>query len=122
MTLMSEPPAPIPRAPSPPFVKADPAVLGFPVFSKPIVPPKFNLSTFPKVSPVFAPINGGDVGPFPRKERVRCWKFAERTIGGIGGSPLKFKTWIKGESERGRRSFLIARWPVLRTEQARASG
>lgn len=32
-----------------PFVLADAATLGIPIFQKPIVPPKIVLSTFPKV-------------------------------------------------------------------------
>ena len=85
-----------PRAPSPPFVEADAVKLGFPVFRHPIAPPKYNLTLFPKVSPMFAPFNGGDVGPFPRKEVVRSWKMSEKTFVGIGGSALKYKTWTRG--------------------------
>ena len=42
------------------------------------------------------PNNGGDVGPFPRKEPVRSWTQGERTYVGVGGGQLKFKTWNKG--------------------------
>jgi len=45
---------------------------------------------------MFAPLNGGDVGPFPRKEAVRRWKMSEKTFVGIGGSALKYKTWTRG--------------------------
>lgn len=37
-----------------PFVLADAATLGIPVFSKPIAPPKMVLTTFPKVRPPFS--------------------------------------------------------------------
>ena len=86
-----------PRAPSPTFVLADAATLGFPVFPKPIVPPKISLSAFPRVTQTFAPNNGGDA-VFPRKERVRTWKETDRVLVGIGGGQLTFKSWAKGES------------------------
>ncbi|WWD16660.1 hypothetical protein CI109_101090 [Kwoniella shandongensis] len=99
-------PAPVPvfvRAPSPPFIPADPAQLGFPVFSKPIVPPKIQLGAFPRVTQNFAPVNGGDTGPFPRREKVRSWKFAEKITLGVGGGQLKIKSWARGPpSELGR--------------------
>lgn len=86
------------RSPSPPFVLADGAKLGFPVFSKPIAQPKIALSSFPKVTNSFAQF---DNKPF-RKEKVREWTFAERTLPGIGGGTLKFKTWSRGpQSEFG---------------------
>ncbi|CAD6588229.1 MAG: hypothetical protein TREMPRED_005010 [Tremellales sp. Tagirdzhanova-0007] len=92
-----------PHDPSLPFVLADQANLGFPVFSKPIAIPKLNLGPFPKVTPFFAPNNGGDLGAFPRKEKVRKWKHSARTIVGVGGGSLKFRTWTKGPpSELGR--------------------
>jgi hypothetical protein len=43
-------------------------------------------------------MNGGDVGPFPRKEKVRHWTHAEKTLGGIAGGTLRFRTWSKGAS------------------------
>ncbi|WVQ94472.1 hypothetical protein IAU59_001551 [Kwoniella sp. CBS 9459] len=96
-------PAPPPRAPSPPFVLADAKTLGIPVFSKPIHPNKVSLGTFPRVTQYFAPINGGDVGPFPRKEKVRSWTHAEKVMVGIGGGQLKIKSWLGGpSSELGR--------------------
>ncbi|ORX36328.1 hypothetical protein BD324DRAFT_488818 [Kockovaella imperatae] len=85
-----------PRASPPPFILADPQVLGFPVFQKPIVTPKLTLSNFPRVTTFFMQNNGGDVGPFPRKEAVRSWTLIERGFQGIGGGILKFKTWNKG--------------------------
>ncbi|KIR31253.1 hypothetical protein I352_06347 [Cryptococcus deuterogattii MMRL2647] len=98
-TTTTPAPAPPPsasRAPSPPFIPADPTTLGFPVFSNPIVPPKIHLGTFPKVTSFFAPINGGDSGPFPRKEKVRNWTFQEKGIVGVGGGVMKFKSWARG--------------------------
>lgn len=92
-------PVPLPSAscpPSPPFIPADPTTLGFPVFSHPIVPPKIHLGTFPKVTSFFAPINGGDSGPFPRKEKVRSWTFQEKGIVGVGGGVMKYKSWARG--------------------------
>ena len=89
------PAALISRPPSPPFILADAAKLGIPVFKQPIAPPKFNLTLFPKVSPWFAPLNGGDVGTFPRKEHVRKWGQNQKTFVGIGGGTLKFQTWTK---------------------------
>lgn len=83
-------------APSPPFIPADSTTLGFPVFSHPIVPPKIHLGTFPKVTSFFAPINGGDSGPFPRKEKVRNWTFQEKGIVGVGGGVMKYKSWARG--------------------------
>jgi len=80
------PAALISRPPSPPFILADAAKLGIPVFKQPIAPPKFNLTLFPKVSPWFAPLNGGDVGTFPRKEHVRKWGQNQKTFVGIGVS------------------------------------
>ncbi|OCF45074.1 hypothetical protein I317_01126 [Kwoniella heveanensis CBS 569] len=95
--------APPLRAPSPPFVLADAKTLGIPIFSKPIHPNKVLLGTFPKVTQYFAPINGGDVGPFPRKEKVRSWTHAEKVMVGIGGGQLKIKSWLGGpSSELGR--------------------
>lgn len=86
------------RSPSPPFVLADAAKLGFPVFSKPIHQPKIALSSFPKVTNSFAQF---DNKPF-RKEKVREWTYSERTLPGIGGGTLKFKTWSRGpQSEFG---------------------
>lgn len=81
-----------------PFVLADPTTMDMPVFSKPIVAPKMILSQFPKVTPYFLPNNGGDAGPFPRREKTRSWKDSERQFVGIGGGTLKFKSWVKGES------------------------
>lgn len=52
-----------------------------------------------QVTQFFAPNNGGDQ-VFPRKERVRVWKPAEKTIVGIGGGQLKFKGWNRGTSDR----------------------
>ncbi|WVF66863.1 hypothetical protein IAT40_001606 [Kwoniella sp. CBS 6097] len=96
-------PAPPPRAPSPPFILADAKTLGIPVFSKPIHPNKVSLGTFPKVTQYFAPINGGDVGPFPRKEKTRSWTHADKVMVGIGGGQLKIKSWSGGpSSELGR--------------------
>lgn len=85
-----------PREPTPPFVLAEPTVLGFPIFKKAIVPPKIALGAFPKVTQFFAPMNGGDTGKFPRKEKVRTWKVAERTLQGIGGGVLRFRAWQRG--------------------------
>ncbi|WWD08844.1 hypothetical protein V865_006958 [Kwoniella europaea PYCC6329] len=85
-----------PREPSPPFVLADAKELGFPVFPNPIHAPKIPLGAFPKVTQYFAPINGGDVGPFPRKEPVRSWTLGEKVIIGIGGGQLKMKSWTMG--------------------------
>lgn len=51
-----------------------------------------------QVTPYFLPNNGGDSGPFPRREKTRSWKNSEREFVGIGGGTLKFKSWIKGES------------------------
>lgn len=82
------------REPSPPFVLADAAKLGIPVFANPIVSPKIALGPFPKVTQFFAPF---DQKPF-RKEKVREWSHAEKTIQGVGGGTLKFKTWSRGES------------------------
>lgn len=77
---------------------ADATKLGFPVFQNPIVAPKIALSSFPKVTNSFAPF---DNKPF-RKEKVRNWSYAERTLVGIGGGSLKFKTWARGpQSEFG---------------------
>ncbi|KAL7419675.1 hypothetical protein Q5752_005589 [Cryptotrichosporon argae] len=91
--------SPPPREPTPPFVLADPVKLGFPVFTKPIVAPKITLGPFPKVTAFFAPF---DNKPF-RKERVRTWTQAEKTVAGIGGSQLRFRTWRRGpQSELGR--------------------
>ena len=42
-----------PRGSPPPFVLADPEVLGFPVYSKPITAPKLVLSNFPKAGTKF---------------------------------------------------------------------
>ncbi|KAK6907156.1 hypothetical protein I203_101146 [Kwoniella mangroviensis CBS 8507] len=84
------------REPSPPFVLADAKELGFPVFPNPIHAPKIPLGAFPKVTQYFAPINGGDVGPFPRKEPVRSWTLGEKVIVGIGGGQLKMKSWTMG--------------------------
>lgn len=80
------------------FEKADAQALGFPVFPKPIVPPKIALGVFPRVTASFAPANGGDTGPFPRKEKVRTWEAEEQTLVGIGGGTLKFQTWRRGKS------------------------
>ncbi|WWC68793.1 uncharacterized protein I206_102728 [Kwoniella pini CBS 10737] len=92
-----------PREPSPPFVLADAKVLGFPVYPNPIQVPKVPLGPFPKVTQYFAPINGGDVGPFPRKEPVRNWTHTDKIITGIGGGQLKLKSWVSGpESELSR--------------------
>lgn len=86
------------RSPSPPFVLADAAKLGFPVFSKPIHQPKIALSSFPKVTNSFAQFDNKPL----RKEKVREWTYAERTLPGIGGGTLKFKTWSRGpQSEFG---------------------
>ncbi|WVW79959.1 hypothetical protein I302_101932 [Kwoniella bestiolae CBS 10118] len=93
---MVPPIAPTPRAPSPPFVLADAKELGFPVFPNPIHAPKIPLGAFPKVTQYFAPLNGGDVGPFPRKEPVRSWTQGEKVIVGIGGGQLKIKSWAMG--------------------------
>lgn len=49
-----------------------------------------------QVTPYFTPNNGGDSGVFPRREAVRSWKESERSIVGIGGGTLKFKSWTKG--------------------------
>lgn len=88
----------IDREPSPPFVLADAKVLGIPVFKNPIVTPKIPLGTFPKVTSFFAPF---DNKPF-RKETVCAWTKDERTITGVGGHMLKFKTWRPGpQSELG---------------------
>ncbi|WVQ79037.1 hypothetical protein IAT38_001129 [Cryptococcus sp. DSM 104549] len=97
-------PLPPPRAPTPPpFILADAAKLGIPIFPNPIAPPKINLGGFPKVTQSFAPINGGDTGPFPRKETVRKWDHAEKVLVGVGGGVLKFKSWARGpQSELGR--------------------
>ncbi|KAL1409506.1 hypothetical protein Q8F55_003489 [Vanrija albida] len=80
------------REPSPPFVLANAAELGFPVFSKPISAPKINLSPFPKITQSFAPF---DNKPF-RPEKVRSWAVADRSVVTIGGGTLKFKTWTRG--------------------------
>lgn len=86
------------REPSPPFVLADAAKLGIPVLANPIVSPKIALGPFPKVTQFFAPF---DQKPF-RKEKVRSWAHSEKTIVGVGGAPLKFKTWTRGpQSELG---------------------
>jgi hypothetical protein len=82
------------REPSPPFVLADPAKLGIPVFANPIVSPRISLSQFPKVTQIFARM---DTKPWP-KEHVRKWTHDDRVIQGIGGGTLKFKTWSRGES------------------------
>ncbi|KAI9632430.1 uncharacterized protein MKK02DRAFT_40733 [Dioszegia hungarica] len=96
-------PLDLPRADSPPFERADAAKLGFPVFLNPIVGPKFALGTFPRITQFFAPPNGGDTGPFPRKEKVRTWKRGASTLRGIGGGTLHYKTWNRGPpSELGR--------------------
>lgn len=50
------------------------------------------------MTPYFLPNNGGDTGPFPRRERTRSWKNADREFVGIGGGTLKFKSWTKGRS------------------------
>nr|KIR83967.1 hypothetical protein I308_05723 [Cryptococcus tetragattii IND107] len=107
-TTTTPAPAPPPsasRAPSPPFIPADPTTLGFPVFSHPIVPPKIHLGTFPKVTSFFAPINGGDSGPFPRKEKVRNWTFQEKGIVGVGGGVMKFKSWVRGPTSELERAL-----------------
>lgn len=83
------------------FEKADAAALGFPVFAKPILPPKIALGTFPKVTTTFAPANGGDTGSFPRKEKVRNWNGEEHTLVGIGGGTLRFHSWRRGMSRLG---------------------
>lgn len=80
------------REGSPPFVLADASVLGFPVFANPIVTPSITLGPFPKVSQFFAPF---DSKPF-KKEKVRDWNVKEKTIVGVGGGTLKFKTWTPG--------------------------
>lgn len=47
------------------------------------------------------------MGKFPRKEKVRSWTSTERTLVGIGGGQLKFKTWGMGKSRAlGHRSCL----------------
>ncbi|RXK41362.1 hypothetical protein M231_01267 [Tremella mesenterica] len=90
------------RSVSPIFVPADREKMGIPIYPRPIVQPKITLGTFPKVTQTFAPNNGGDP-VFPRKERVRSWKEAERVVMGIGGGQLKFRSWAKGpSSELGR--------------------
>ncbi|WVR03982.1 hypothetical protein IAU60_000981 [Kwoniella sp. DSM 27419] len=89
-------PIAVPRAPSPPFVLANAKQMGIPVYPKPIVAPKIHLGAFPKVTQYFAPINGGDVGPFPRKEPVRSWANSEKITVGIAGGHLKVKTWMAG--------------------------
>ncbi|ORY25812.1 hypothetical protein BCR39DRAFT_542835 [Naematelia encephala] len=95
-------PPPITEPPVP-FVPADPALLDFPVYRKPIIAPKVILGNFPKVTAFFFQDNGGDSGPFPRKERVRDWKLQERVMVGVGGGQLKVKTWHMGPpSELGR--------------------
>ncbi|WVQ73828.1 hypothetical protein IAR50_003409 [Cryptococcus sp. DSM 104548] len=96
-----------PRASPPPFVPADASKLGFPVYSNPIVPPRINLSAFPKVTNFFAPINGGDNGPFPRKEKVRNWGWQEKGIVGIGGGLLKFKSWARGPTSELEKALLL---------------
>ncbi|WWC87688.1 uncharacterized protein L201_002580 [Kwoniella dendrophila CBS 6074] len=94
---------PPPRAPSPPFILADTQELGFPVYPNPIHAPKVPLGNFPKVTQYFAPLNGGDVGPFPRKEPVRNWTHSEKVMIGVGGGQLKIKSWFMGPpSELGR--------------------
>jgi hypothetical protein len=60
-----------------------------------------------QVTQFFAPNNGGDQ-VFPRKERVRVWKPAEKTIVGIGGGQLKFKGWNRGMSKHFLRSASLA--------------
>jgi hypothetical protein len=82
------------REPTPPsFVLADAKVLGIPVFPNPIVTPKLVLGTFPKITSFFAPF---DKDPLC-KEKTRDWAVQERTITGVGGGTLKFKTWRPGE-------------------------
>jgi len=85
------------RAPTPPFILADPVTLGFPVFTKPITTHKMTLGPFPKVTQFFAPVNGGDLGSFPRKEKVRSWKQGQKSIVGIGGGVLRFSSFSRGE-------------------------
>lgn len=89
---------------------ADAATLGHPVFAKPIVAPKIQLGSFPKVSFVpflskrplmsqvtqfFAPNNGGDA-VFPRKEKVRHWELDTKTLVGISGGVLRYRGWARG--------------------------
>ncbi|ODN80742.1 hypothetical protein L202_02899 [Cryptococcus amylolentus CBS 6039] len=105
-TVIYHPPI-APRALSPSFVSADASALGFPVYSNPIVPPRINLSAFPKVTNFFAPINGGDSGPFPRRERVRNWGWQEKGIVGIGGGVLKFKSWARGPTSELEKALVL---------------
>jgi hypothetical protein len=79
-------------APSTTFLLADAKAMGIPVFANPIGPPKLVLGNFPKVTTSFAQF---DNKPF-RKEKPRDWEFAERSVTGIGGAVLKFKTWRPG--------------------------
>ncbi|KAK4687440.1 hypothetical protein P7C73_g2670, partial [Tremellales sp. Uapishka_1] len=83
----------VPRGASPPFVAADPIKLGFPVFSKPIAAPIIVQSPFPKVTSYFATL---DVARPFKKERVARWTHSDRTIAGVGGGRLKFKSWTQG--------------------------
>ncbi|OXG09799.1 hypothetical protein C367_06978 [Cryptococcus neoformans Ze90-1] len=111
-------------APSPPFIPADSSTLGFPVFSHPIVPPKIHLGTFPKVTSFFAPINGGDSGPFPRKEKVRNWTFQEKGIVGVGGGVMKYKSWARGptsELERALQEEKDAQTPQRQPKAAKGT-
>lgn len=112
MPFLAHAPSAATREPSPPFVLADATTLGHPVFAKPIVAPKIQLGSFPKVSSVtwcgdhrlttqvtqfFAPNNGGDA-VFPRKEKVRHWELETKTLVGIGGGVLKYRGWTRGTS------------------------
>lgn len=114
-----------PREPSPPFVLADAKALGIPVFANPIAPPKLVLGNFPRLTSYFAPF---DAKPY-RKEKVRDWSYSERTIGGVGGSVLKFKTWRPGQpSELGavlaaqREAEAIAKQKKKETKEAMERG
>lgn len=80
------------REVTPPFVLADAQSLGIPIFSKPIATPSITLGPFPKVTQFFAPF---DNKPF-KKEKVRDWSITEKTLVGVGGGSLKFKTWTPG--------------------------
>ena len=56
---------PVPPAPSPPFVPADAAKLGFPVYSKPIAALKTSLGPFPKVPFTFTSLRLADMNRLP---------------------------------------------------------
>ncbi|WVO18046.1 hypothetical protein L204_105744 [Cryptococcus depauperatus] len=90
---------------SPPFLLADSTQLGFPVFSRPIITPKISVGNFPKVTNYFAPVNGGDTGPFPRRERTRRWTWQERSIIGVGGGALRIKIWSRGPTSELERAM-----------------